>query len=100
MRCRCAPFSSVSALFELSLSSVSEPFEMQCKAADNPGDCHWCPMPVGHGGKSYCEVNATVCRRGHAAAAPPDAEVEAARLEGEIAALQAQLARVRRGGGR
>ena len=38
-------------------------FEMQCKAADDPGDCHWCPMPVGHGGKSYCEVNGTVCPR-------------------------------------
>ena len=39
-------------------------FEMQCKAADDPGDCHWCAMPPGHGGKSYCAANGTICRRG------------------------------------
>lgn len=39
-------------------------FEDMCKAADNPGDCHWCQMPAGHGGKSYCEVKGKVCRRG------------------------------------
>lgn len=39
-------------------------FEDMCKAADNPGDCHWCPMPAGHGGKSYCEVKGKLCRRG------------------------------------
>jgi hypothetical protein len=44
-------------------------FEMQCKAADDPGDCHWCAMPVGHGGKSYCAANGTICRRGGTAMA-------------------------------
>jgi dienelactone hydrolase len=39
-------------------------FEMQCEAADDPGDCHWCAMPPGHGGKSYCAANGTICRRG------------------------------------
>lgn len=49
-----------------------------------------------------CEVNGTVCRRGYVAAAGADqqgsyisAATEAARLEGEIAALQEQLGRVR-----
>jgi hypothetical protein len=45
-------------------------FEMQCKAADDPGDCHWCAMPAGHGGKSYCAANGTICRRGETAEPP------------------------------
>jgi hypothetical protein len=39
-------------------------FDDMCKAADSPGDCHWCEMPTGHGGKSYCEVKGKLCRRG------------------------------------
>jgi hypothetical protein len=39
-------------------------FDDMCKAADSPGDCHWCEMPTDHGGKSYCEVKGKLCRRG------------------------------------